>query len=111
MARTLEAPGPRPDPQVLDLDTLGELVRNRRLALELRIDDAAHACGVAPNVLSRLENGKSVGADRLLMVLSGLGLGMLITSKEEAMRYTPQQSGNERAPTAVTSRRDTEDKQ
>ncbi|WP_063771809.1 transcriptional regulator [Burkholderia sp. 9120] len=80
---------------MLDLDTLGELVRNRRLSLALRIDDAAHACGVAVNVLSRLENGNSVGVDRLLLVLSGLGLGMLITGKEEAMRYMPEQSGGD----------------
>jgi transcriptional regulator with XRE-family HTH domain len=95
MARTLETPGPRPDPQVLNLGVLGGLVRHRRLALALRIDDAAHACGVAQNVLSRLENGKSVGVDRLLMVLSGLGLGMLITPKEEAMRYRPEPASDE----------------
>jgi transcriptional regulator with XRE-family HTH domain len=92
MARSLETPGLRPDPQVPDLDALGELVRHRRLVLELRIDDAAHACGVAPNVLSRLENGKSIGVDRLLRVLSGLGLSMLVTSKKEAMQYAPEDS-------------------
>ncbi|MEW6343884.1 MAG: helix-turn-helix domain-containing protein [Pseudomonadota bacterium] len=87
MARSLDPAGPRPAPQVADLDELGELVRHRRLELELRIDDAAHACGVAANVMSRLENGKPVGADRLLRVLSGLGLAMLVTSKEEAIWY------------------------
>lgn len=101
MARSLETPGPPHGPQVLDLNTLGELVRNRRLELALRIDDAAHACGVAANVLSRLENGNSVGVDRLLLVLSGLGLGMLITSKEEAVRYTPEQSDGKRSPTSA----------
>ncbi|MEX3983922.1 helix-turn-helix domain-containing protein [Paraburkholderia sp. EG287A] len=86
---------------MLDLDALGELVRHRRLALELRIDDAAHACGVAPNVLSRLENGKSIGVDRLLLVLSGLGLGMLITLKDEAVRYMPADSAGEATPGAA----------
>ncbi len=57
MARTLSTPGPRPDPQIQNLAGLGQLIRNRRLELALRIDDAAHACGVAANVLSRLENG------------------------------------------------------
>ncbi|MFL9868673.1 helix-turn-helix domain-containing protein [Paraburkholderia fungorum] len=89
MARSLDSPGPKPAPQAQDLGELGELVRHRRLELGLRIDDAAHACGVAANVLSRLENGKPVGADRLLRVLSGLGLAMLVTSKEEAMWYGP----------------------
>jgi transcriptional regulator with XRE-family HTH domain len=84
------------------LGALGELVRSRRLELALRIDDAAHACGVAASVLSRLENGKSVGVDRLLRVLSGLGLAMLVTSKEEAIFYQPASSpvteGQSRAP-------------
>lgn len=93
MARSLSTPGPSPDPLVKDLASLGALVRNRRLELSLRIDDAAHACGVAANVLSRLENGGTVGADRLLRVLSGLGLAMLVTTKSEAMFF----SVNERA--------------
>ncbi|RQS09143.1 helix-turn-helix domain-containing protein [Burkholderia sp. Bp8998] len=89
MARTLSAPGPRPGPQIQDLKALGELVRSRRLELSLRIDDAAHACGVASNVFSRLENGGPVGVDRLLRVLSGLGLTLLVTTKEEAIRLQP----------------------
>ncbi|WP_233217345.1 helix-turn-helix domain-containing protein [Trinickia dabaoshanensis] len=106
MARPLEAPGLKPPPQVLDIQALGELVRHRRLELELRIDDAAHACGVAPNVLSRLENGRSIGVDRLLLVLSGLGLGMLVTPKEAAMRYLPDDSAG-----AYTARPSDEDKE
>ncbi|WP_197339138.1 helix-turn-helix domain-containing protein [Ralstonia solanacearum] len=89
MARTLSIPGPRPDPQIQNLAGLGQLIRNRRLELALRIDDAAHACGVAANVLSRLENGGPVGADRLLRILSGLGLSMLVTTKEDAIRFRP----------------------
>lgn len=89
MARTLSAPGPRSSPQIQDLKALGELVRNRRLELSLRIDDAAHACGVASNVFSRLENGGPVGVDRLLRVLAGLGLTLLVMTKEEAIRLQP----------------------
>lgn len=89
MARKLSAPGPQSGPYILDLQTLGETVRNRRLELSLRIDDAAHACGVAANVFSRLENGGPVGVDRLLRVLSGLGLMMLIATKNEAMSLAP----------------------
>lgn len=84
MARTLAAPGPPSHPQVQNLAGLGQLIRNRRLELALRIDDAAHACGVAASVLSRLENGAPVGADRLLRILSGLGLCMLVMSKNDA---------------------------
>lgn len=85
MARKLLAPGPRPNAQVLSLEDLGKLIRNKRLELELRIDDAAHACGVSPSVMSRLENGGSIGADRLFVVLAGLGLTMLVTTKEKAI--------------------------
>jgi transcriptional regulator with XRE-family HTH domain len=84
MARSLSLPGATPGPYVSRLTDLGILVRHRRLELGLRIDDAAHACGVAANVFSRLENGGSIGANRLLLVLGGLGLTMLITTKEQA---------------------------
>jgi transcriptional regulator with XRE-family HTH domain len=87
MSRSLSVPGPECGPGVADLTVLGQIVRNRRLELALRIDDAAHACGVASSVLSRLENGGAVGIDRLLRVLSGLGLALLVTSKEEAFRF------------------------
>lgn len=89
MARALSPPGPRPDPQVKDPSGIGALVRHRRLELALRIDDAAHACGVAPSVLSRLENGGPVGSDRLLRILAGLGLAMLVTPKDEALVVQP----------------------
>lgn len=101
MARSLEQPGQPPAAQISTLDALGVLVRHRRLELALRIDDAAHACGVAPNVLSRLENGNSVGVDRLLRILSGLGLGMLVTTKENALRYAAEQRSDMPVPTDV----------
>lgn len=82
MARSLSNPGTPAGPRIDNLADLGDLVRNRRLELRLRIDDAAHACGVAANVFSRLENGGPIGADRLLLVLAGLGLTMLVTTKE-----------------------------
>jgi transcriptional regulator with XRE-family HTH domain len=88
MPRSLSKPGLKSGPCIADLASLGQLVRNRRLELALRIDDAAHACGVASNVLSRLENGGAVGVDRLLRILAGLGLALLVTTKEEALRVS-----------------------
>lgn len=85
MARSLSAPGPSRGPHVRDLVALGQLVRNRRLALKLRIDVAAQSCGVAASVLSRLENGNPVGVDRLLSVLSGLGLALVVLTKDDAL--------------------------
>ncbi|CAM4134802.1 helix-turn-helix domain-containing protein [Bordetella tumulicola] len=89
MARSLSVPGARPSPQVNDLRALGTLIRHRRLTLALRIDDAAHACGVAPSVLSRLENGGAVGTDRLLRILAGLGLTMAVATNDETVLLPP----------------------
>jgi transcriptional regulator with XRE-family HTH domain len=89
MARTLSTPGAPPNPKVNNLTTLGSIVRHRRLESALRIDDAAHACGVAPSVLSRLENGGSVGSDRLLRILAGLGLTMVIAPTGETVLLQP----------------------
>lgn len=65
---------------------LGQLVRNQRAINAIRIDDAAALCGVSPNVLSRLENGKPVTLDKLLLILQGLGLHMLAVPARHARR-------------------------
>jgi transcriptional regulator with XRE-family HTH domain len=83
MARNLPPFDPRLKPAVSDLPDLGKLVRNRRAKAKLRIDDAAALCGVSGDVLSRLENGKPVTADNLLLVLDGLGLRMLVVPTED----------------------------
>jgi transcriptional regulator with XRE-family HTH domain len=70
---------------VHSLDDLGRFVRAQRRSSGLRIDDAAALCGVAVDLLSRLENGRSgVSSDRLLKVLDGLGLVMAILDKRQA---------------------------
>lgn len=72
-----------PEIAVLSLEDLGRQIRNKRKASGLRIDDAAALCGVSVDLLSRLENGKSgVATGRVLKVLDGLGLEMLVRSKE-----------------------------
>jgi len=86
MPRTLSKPGPPTGPYIGDLSAMGNLVRNRRLELALRIDDTAHACCVSANVLSRLENGGAIGTDRLLWVLQGLGLSILIMPTDDAYK-------------------------
>jgi transcriptional regulator with XRE-family HTH domain len=83
MARNLPPFDPQLKPTVSDLPDLGKLVRNRRAKAKLRIDDAAALCGVSGDVLSRLENGKPVTADKLLLVLDGLGLRMLVVPTED----------------------------
>jgi transcriptional regulator with XRE-family HTH domain len=67
---------------VAELLELGRLIRAKRRAIGLRIDDAAALCGVSVDLLSRLENGSSgVSTGRVLKVLDGLGLAMLVVDK------------------------------
>lgn len=67
---------------------LGPLVRQRRRAQQLRIDDAAGLLGVSVDLMSRLENGQgSVRLDKALAVLDGLGLALLVVPKEHAWAH------------------------
>lgn len=84
MARTLTKPTEPQSPLVVDLHVLGQVVRNRRVHSQLRIDDAAALVGVSKDTLSRLENGKAVGTDKLMAVLQGLGLAFFVVDKPQA---------------------------
>lgn len=86
MARRLPSTHPTSDPRVESLKGLGAAVRNARAQARMRIDDAAAFCGVSADVLSRLENGKSITTDRLFKVLNGLGLEVLVVSREQALK-------------------------
>ncbi|MDM0032296.1 helix-turn-helix domain-containing protein [Variovorax sp. J22P271] len=83
MARTLPAFEKNLSPAASTLEQLGRLVRNRRAESRLRIDDAASLSGVSSDVLSRLENGKPVTADKLIKVLESLGLSILVVPKAD----------------------------
>lgn len=92
-----------PAVQLTTADTLGPVVRQRRRAQQLRIDDAAALLGVSVDLMSRLENGKgSVRLDKALAVLDGLGLALLVVPKEQlwAHRFdtTPVSDAPEEAP-------------
>lgn len=83
MARTLPEVQQDLSPVAASLEQLGKLVRNRRAQSRMRIDDAASLSGVSSDVLSRLENGKPVTADKLMLVLKSLGLRMLVVPKAD----------------------------
>jgi transcriptional regulator with XRE-family HTH domain len=77
------------------LQELGRVIREKRKASALRIDDAAALCGVSVDLLSRLENGKSgVSTDRVLRVLDRLGLAMLVVDKEKVARILAAANGD-----------------
>lgn len=62
---------------------LGPLVRRRRRAQRLRIDDAASLLGVSQDLMSRFENGQgTVRLDKALAILDGLGLALVVVPKE-----------------------------
>lgn len=86
MARRLPSTHPASRSRVENLSGLGLAVRNARAQARMRIDDAAAFCGVSADVLSRLENGKSITTDRLFKVLEGLGLEVLVVSREHALQ-------------------------
>jgi transcriptional regulator with XRE-family HTH domain len=73
-----------PNPQVTDMVALGRLVRDRRAQSAMRIDDAASMLGVSKNVLSHLENGRSVGLDKVFKILKGLGLTLVLFDHQGA---------------------------
>ena len=83
MARTLPRPQPL-SPLAPDMATLGRIVRNQRAHSALRIDDASDLVGVTHTVLSKIENGQSVGLDKLFKVLNGLGLKLLVVTPAQA---------------------------
>jgi transcriptional regulator with XRE-family HTH domain len=83
MARRLPLPT-ETTPRVTNLQELGELVRSARARAQLRIDDAAAVSGVSSDLLSRLEHGRPVTSDKLLAVLSSLGLAVLMVDHVRA---------------------------
>lgn len=80
---------------IQELRDIGVQIRAARRRQVLRIDDAASLCGVSVDLLSRLENGKgSVGTDKVLQVLAGLGLQLVVAPKEHTgVRRLVQQDG------------------
>jgi transcriptional regulator with XRE-family HTH domain len=83
MPRTLPRPIENPSPIAGDMAALGRLVRNRRAQSAMRIDDAADMLGVSKDVLSKLENGRSVGLDKVFTILNGLGLNLFVFERKD----------------------------
>lgn len=75
---------------------LGLAIRSARTKSALRIDTAASLCDVSVSLLSALENGsgRSTRLDKLLGVLDGLGLALVVASKEDAARMQEAMNHN-----------------
>ena len=87
---TSAASMPCPVPRiVLQLADIGHMARSQRKDQGLRIDDAAALIGVSVDLLSRLENGKgSVGVEKVLSVLDGLGLCLVVAPRSHPALQT-----------------------
>ncbi len=57
-----------------ELSELGERIRRHRIALGVKQKDLADKAAVSADVISSLENGRSVGTASLVRVLRALGL-------------------------------------
>lgn len=97
-------PGEHFGPQMVhQMGDIGRMVRRQRKDQGLRIDDAAALSGVSVDLLSRLENGKgTVGLEKVLSVLDGLGLCLVVTSLSHPALRTLVRAGasDESAPAA-----------
>jgi len=71
-------------PLAINLQALGQVVKSRRIGCALNVLDAADSIGVSARVLARIENGESVGTERVFKTLNGFGLAMLVMPKSEA---------------------------
>lgn len=91
-------------PTILTTPTaLGPIVRARRKAQLLRIDDTAALIGVSVDLMSRLENGHgSVRLDKALAVLDGLGLMLMVLPKEHLWVHEAA-TAKAALPSSVTS--------
>jgi transcriptional regulator with XRE-family HTH domain len=89
MSRKLPTVQAAISPIVQEVEELGLLVRNQRAKLGLRIDDAAALCGVSSDVFSRLENGKPVTTNKLMLIHNGFGMRLIALPICHAMALTP----------------------
>ncbi|MCU7835265.1 MAG: helix-turn-helix domain-containing protein [gamma proteobacterium symbiont of Taylorina sp.] len=72
-------------PFIENTKDLGAFIRAQRTQHGLVIDEAAKMLGVSVDLLSGVENGnRNVGIDKVLQILSGLGLKMSIFTKKQA---------------------------
>jgi transcriptional regulator with XRE-family HTH domain len=81
---------------------LGKQIRNRRLALNLRMDDVAKEAGISRATLSSIENGKcNCSAYSLFNVMRVLGLSV---SLNEYRTYRNHRNRASRTNTAMDKR-------
>ena len=74
---------------------IGENIKNKRLQLNLRMDDVAREVGVTRSTLWSIENGKgNYTIDTLLRLLCFLGLSIDISAQKQEMRKRATRTNN-----------------
>lgn len=70
---------PIPNLNIVDLVTLGQMIRHKRTANGLKIKDAASLLGVSVTTLIRIEKGEpTVSCGNLFKALNGFGIELNI---------------------------------
>ncbi len=68
--------------KITTAENLGSIIRQKRKADGLRLEEAAAVCGVSYAFLSALENGKeTVRLNKVLQVLACLGIELEATTR------------------------------
>ena len=68
-----------------ELIELGKVIRNKRLSLNLRMDDVALKCGITRATLSRIENGKATcSVNTLFKICHYLNLSLKLGDSNES---------------------------
>ena len=72
---------------ILDPATIGKLIKAKRTAMKMKLEDCASLCNVGINTLSRIENGNpnsTLGATFSILK----GLGIKLSYVESAMDFS-----------------------
>jgi transcriptional regulator with XRE-family HTH domain len=76
---------PKPDlSETNDMTTIGNLVRHKRTALGITLEDAASLCQLSKQAYNNVEKGlESVRVETLLKVLDALGIQLTVSDTSE----------------------------
>lgn len=96
MARRVVAT-PKPDlSQPADMVLLGAVVRHRRTALNMTLEDAAGLCGISKQTYNNIELGvENVKVETLFKVLTAFGISLKVNDSTSTNSNSDDSGGND----------------